>query len=640
MDDTTSRDTADEDNEEKADLETAPDRDAIEDRDIGDIPSKEDIEATREAIRDFASNEVGNENFGCRENSPDLDWDTVDKDEVLRDVDGEHFWMRVDGQGDDFLRVTPDQASGVLQGPMTTADVTAAMREYLAVGDKPDSTYSFATDFFEENKYRLDPSTIVDAFASELESFVSGGRDLDSGSINLIADCMVSVQETLVDFFADKVADKIESIIEQTVDTGVDNPFVTSFVDALENVMEPFADRIDEYGFDSTGYENSTAITDTLERLEAAGVSDTNLDRLENVIDTVGRVIDGYPDLMRDVAASIDKDATERDRVDRPEDDVLVAADDMDDYDEVALDVTDPIGVEDMTVAERLSYDTEQKEEELEEKEDADRKDEEEDVDYEDFDTLDDGMLDIISDASDDLDSLFRTMMDIDNYDIDVDFDDVDFDAMADDFAEVDVSYENDLDDVDATSSDMTDDAFEQASSDESLFADDFDAPDDVATPNDNGLDVDTSMEELTAPDMEFQDDIQINDADADLPDAASIEEADIEMPEVAGEDLTNDTLLGADDAPQFDTEAPQADQAVDNASAPDFIDSNDAAFDNVAQEDSNADAVDAGNNLTDDGVDDAATAPDAGDDAAVDTGIASDVPQDDMDDFSSDWLD
>lgn len=640
VDDTTSQDTADEDNEDKADLETAPDRDAIEDRDIGDIPSKEDIEATREAIRDFATNEVGNENFGCRENSPDLDWDTVDKDEVLRDVDGKHFWMCVDGQGDDFIRVTPDQASGVLQGPMTTADVTAAMREYLAVGDKPDSTYSFATDFFEDNKYRLDPSTIVDAFASELESFVSGGRDLDSGSINLIADCMVSVQETLVDFFADKVADKIESIIEQTVDTGVDNPFVTSFVDALETVMEPFADRIDEYGFDSTGYENSAAIADTLERLEAAGVSDTNLDRLENVIDTVGRVIDGYPDLMRDVAASIDKDATERDRVDRPEDDVLVAADETDDFDDIELDVTDPIGVEDMTVAERLSYDTEQKEEELEEKEDADRKDDEEDVDYEDFDTLDDGMLDIISDASDDLDSLFRTMMDIDNYDIDVDFDDVDVAAMADDFAEVDVSYENDLDDVDATSSDMTDDTFDQANNDESLFADDSNAPDDVATANDNGLDVDTSMEELTAPDMEFQDDIQINDGDADLPDAASVEEADIEMPEVAGVDLTNDTLLSADDAPQFDAEAPQANQAVDNASALDFIDSNDAVFDNVAQEDSNADAVDAGNNPTDDGIDDTATAPDTSDDAAVDTGIANDSPQDDIDDFASDWLD
>lgn len=377
-----------------------------------------------------------------------------------------------------------------------------------------------------------------------------------------------------------------------------------------------------------------------MERLEAAGVSDTNLDRLENVIDTVGRVIDGYPDLMRDVAASIDKDATERDRVDRPEDDVLVAADETDDYDDVELDVTDPIGVEDMTVAERLSYDTEQKEEELEEKEDADRKDDEENVDYEDFDTLDDGMLDIISDASDDLDSLFRAMMDIDNYDIDVDFDDVDVEAMDDDFAEVDVSYENDLDDVDATSSDMTDDTIDQANNDESLFADDPNAPDDVATANDNGLDVDTSMEELTAPDMEFQDDIQINDDDADLPDAASVEEADIEMPEVAGDDLTNDTLLSADDAPQFDAEAPQADQAVDNASALDFIDSNDAVFDNVAQEDSNADAVDAGNNPTDDGIDDTATAPDTSDDAAVDTGIANDSPQDDIDDFASDWLD
>ena len=374
--------------------------------------------------------------------------------------------------------------------------------------------------------------------------------------------------------------------------------------------------------------------------LEAAGVSDTNLDRLENVIDTVGRVIDGYPDLMRDVAASIDKDATERDRIDRPEDDVLVAADETDDYDDVELDVTDPIGIEDMTVAERLSYDTEQKEEELEEREGADQADDEEDVDYEDVDTLDDGMLDIISDASDDLDSLFRTMMDIDNYDIDVDFDDVDVAAMADDFAEVDVSYENDLDDVDATSSDMTDDTFDQANNDESLFADDSNAPDDVATANDNGLDVDTSMEELTAPDMEFQDDIQINDGDADLPDAASVEEADIEMPEVAGVDLTNDTLLSADDAPQFDAEAPQANQAVDNASALDFIDSNDAVFDNVAQEDSNADAVDAGNNPTDDGIDDTATAPDTSDDAAVDTGIANDSPQDDIDDSASDWLD
>ena len=468
---------------------------------------------------------------------------------------------------------------------------------------------------------------------------MSGGRDLDSGSINLIADCMVSVQETLVDFFADKVADKIESIIEQTVDTGIDNPFVTSFVDALENVMEPFADRIDEYGFDSTDYENSTAIADTLERLEAAGVSDTNLDRLENVIDTVGRVIDGYPDLMRDVAASIDKDATERDRIDRPEDDVLVAADETDDYDDVELDVTDPIGIEDMTVAERLSYDTEQKEEELEEREGADQADDEEDVDYEDVDTLDDGMLDIISDASDDLDSLFRTMMDIDNYDIDVDFDDVD-DAMADDFAEVDISYENDFDDADATSSDMTDDAIEQSNNDDSLFAEDPDVPDDVATANDNGLDVDASMEEITSPDMEFQDDIQINDTDTDLPDAASIEEADIEMPEVAVDDLTNDTLLGADDAPQFDTEAPQADQAVDSSVALDYGDSNDAAFDNVAQEDSNTDAVDVGNNPTDDGIDDTATAPDTGDDAAVDTGVTSDTPQDDMDDFSSDWLD
>lgn len=486
---------------------------------------------------------------------------------------------------------TPENSTERMKGVMTSSDVVAAIKEYAAIATQPDNTYSFTTDFLEENKDFLDPATVLDGFATQLEAFVTGGEDLDPSVLNTIADGLVSLKESVMEAFADTIFDKVDSIVAQSVDMGTNTENVTAFMDALENSMQPLADRIEEYGFDKEAFDASTSVADTLEQMSEIGVSDIDIDRLESVIETVGRVVEGYPELVKSVAAAVDNDAMDRvDRNDINDTDRAIAA-----GEEAEIDVPDmePVAVEDLTVAERMSSETEQREEEehsdVEHREDEEEDDE--DVSFDSMDNLDDGMLDIISDASDDLDSLFRTMMDIDNYEIDTDFDDIDINEDGD-FAE----------DVADTS-----DTFEVADNPETAdigtgnsdATAEFDANSEVVVADQSaqGLTLEPNEVLEAAPQMEFEDDIQLSWSGEDMG-IVEIPEAEVDIatdiPENVADEMTDTPM--EDNMNNMSSDVP--DYEPDSADVPTHDEMN--LFDNVDEVDHNEFMNEASENAAD----------------------------------------
>jgi len=298
-----------------------------EDRERDDIPSRKDIEMTRAEVRDYGEISRGSEGFGCREKTPDLDWKTVNAKEILRDSDGQHFWMRVDGQGDDFIRVTPQQASGVLKGPMNSSDIGIAMDKYLNLAARPESTYSFAADFFEDNKYRLTPESVLEAFSFRVEGFLlnaNAGRDITRENVEVVADSLVSMKETIVDHFADKVIDRMEAIVEKCVSQGTDMERVTAFVDAVESSMQPLVNAVESQEFDTEDYKATVDVSDALDRINASGIGEGDASRLADVINALGRAFEGFPDLMKSIAVTVERDAVD---CMEKEDDAAVVAD-------------------------------------------------------------------------------------------------------------------------------------------------------------------------------------------------------------------------------------------------------------------------------------------------------------------------
>lgn len=446
-----------------------------DDRERDDIPSRKDIEATRMEIRDNGEISRGSGGFGCREKTPDLDWKTVSGDEILRDSDGKHFWMRIDGHGDDFIRVTPQQASGVLKGPMNSSDVGIAMDKYLTLESRPDSTYSFATDFFEDNKYRLTPESVLNAFSFRLEGFLlnaNAGRDITKKNVDVVADSLVSMKETIVDYFADKIVDKMETIVEKCVSQGTDLERVTAFVDAVESRMQPLVNAIESQGFDKEDYKSTVDISNSLERINASGIGEGDASRLMNVIDVLGRAFEGFPDLMKSIAVTMERDAV--DRVEREDDAAVVAEESDDTVDKPMEDEREPglVALEEEMhqLQDELDpddppgyYSTEPPEDEWWTDDEEDNIDDEDDDDYSALIELSDGVVELFGDALDSVDAVMATLYDIDVYDGDSNADQHEADVEAH-------GSEDGVDAANATNADFVDSTAVDTEKPEGLF--------------------------------------------------------------------------------------------------------------------------------------------------------------------------
>lgn len=436
-----------------SDERRAADAHIYDDRKRDDIPSRKDIDATREEVRDYGEISRVSTGFGCREKTPDLDWKTVSAKEILRDSDGKHFWMRVDGQGDDFIRVTPQQASGILKGPMNSSDVGIAMDKYLNLAARPDSTYSFATDFFEDNKYRLTPESVLSAFSFRLEGFLigaNGGPDISKENVNVTADSLVSMKETIVDYFTDKVVDKMEAIVEKCVSQGTDMERVTAFVDMVEARMQPLVNAVESQGFDTEDYKSTVDVSDALNRINASGIGEGDASRLMSVIDVVGRAFEGFPDMMKSIAVTIERDAI--DRVEK-EDDAAVVAEESEDV------VDKPMEEE----PEPDHSSVELPEDGWWTEEDEDGIDDEDNDDYSDFIELNSGIVELFGNALDSVDAVMATLYDVDVYDGDSNVDQHEADVEA-------RGSEDGVDAANATDADFVDRAAVDTEKPEGLF--------------------------------------------------------------------------------------------------------------------------------------------------------------------------
>lgn len=304
--------------------------DSLPDRPRDAIPTEKEIEEVRSQIRDFGDISDHSTNFGCREKSPDLDWSTVSGKEVLRDSDGKHFWMRIEGQGPDFIRVTPIQASGVMKGPIDQIDIREAITKYLGCAAKPDSTYNFATDFFEDNKYRIDPESAITALAGELDRYFhylagESGGVLPKDRIDLVADCLISVKDTIVNHFAEKVADKVEALVEKNINDG-DVDRVNAFVNMLEYRMGPAIEHVAASDFSREDHKQTAEVAHALERIGNADINPRDFERLANIVDVMEKVFDGYTETMKDLVMTIDRDAEDAVTRDERDSDAVVAA--------------------------------------------------------------------------------------------------------------------------------------------------------------------------------------------------------------------------------------------------------------------------------------------------------------------------
>lgn len=301
--------------------------------DVKTIPTEGQIEHARDEIKANAIFSIDSTGYGTRVNGPDLDWNTVAPREVIQEG-RTGFWIRPDGEPA-HVKMTVAQAAAYLHGPLDKSDIVTALDKYLDVAEKPSSTYSFATDFLEVNKFRIDPQAVLEVFSDKLKDFVSSNDEKSPYVVETIADCLASIKDEIVSRFADTVADKVDDVVRGAIDGGKEER-VSIFVDKVSSVFEAVVDRAQSGGVDVGSVKLSNDVAEKLESLRDKGVSDKDIASIEDIAKALDAVFEGYSDLLKTVLVEC---ATEADaKVERDEDAVAVASDDEDDDDKVDKD--------------------------------------------------------------------------------------------------------------------------------------------------------------------------------------------------------------------------------------------------------------------------------------------------------------
>lgn len=261
-------------------------------------PTEAQIQRARDNIAHYAFGSPTAEGLGTRKLTADLDWNTVRPREIIQD--GNRFWVRPEGEQKHIL-MTIDQTAAYLHGPLDKEDVSDALDKYLSISRDSRSTFSFATDFLDINKYRVSPETVLEAYSDKLHDFLSAdGEKVDSYHVETMADCLASLKEQIVECYADKVSDKIEAIVKDAV-SGEDSERVGTFVDKLAESFEPVVSK-------AVGREDGTGKVVLSDSVKAKLVSlvekGAGPDDLKNIIEVakaIDAVFEGYSDLLKDI---------------------------------------------------------------------------------------------------------------------------------------------------------------------------------------------------------------------------------------------------------------------------------------------------------------------------------------------------
>lgn len=296
------------------------------------IPTESQIEHARAEIKENAMFSLDSSGYGTRVNGPDLDWNTVAPREIIQEGK-EHFWVRPDGEPA-HVKMTAIQASAYLRGPLDKSDVATALEKYLDVSEKPDSTYSFSTDFLEVNKFRVDPQAVLEVFSDKLKEFVSSDDEKSPYVVETIADCLASIKDEIVSRFTDTVADKVDDVVRSAIDGGREER-VSVFVDKVSSVFESVVDRAQSGGVDVESVKLSSNVAEKLESLRDKGVSDKDIASIEDIAKALDAVFEGYSDLLKTVLVEC---ATEADAKVERDEDAVAASGDEEDSDEVDKD--------------------------------------------------------------------------------------------------------------------------------------------------------------------------------------------------------------------------------------------------------------------------------------------------------------
>jgi hypothetical protein len=335
--------------------------------------------------------------------------------------------MNVDPKTIEFERVTPAQAAAVLKGPIATADIEFAFDRYFEVAADPNSTYDFATDFFEDNKYRLEPEQLTEAFRNKLSDFLSGSgtveQTVSKEHITTLADCLASAKDIISEGFGTEISNKLDEITSYCIDHAVSEDRVSAFVDTIEAKLDKIVDHINERGMSTEDFKANADIADRLEGLLDAGISSDDVEHLESAINIIDEALTGYSDMLKDALVTIDRDAVDVSKDDT--DAVAVSADEMDEVEASNNDEISKTTAEEL--ADKLDTDSNDKRIDYDEYDnDRDRDRDNDDM----FDTMSDmtstlndsdfemsdGLLDTISDIRYELSEMLYAILDIENY--------------------------------------------------------------------------------------------------------------------------------------------------------------------------------------------------------------------------------
>lgn len=294
-------------------------------------PTPEMIQDTINEIRDFGYLSGGTDLFGCRVVGPDFDWSTARPNEILRDADKDVFLVRVDAKVG-YVEMTPQQASAYLHGPLDKADISTAFDKHLDIAGKPESTYSFGTDFLDMNRYRIDPNDLLSVYAEKLDGFLLGNDSMEH--VDILADCLAGLKDTIVEHYTDMVADKIEKIVGDAIEKGSDvrvDAFIEKLNDSFENVIE----RVSGQDVDLRSVQLSNSVAEKLDAIAAKGVDKEDMAVIADIAKALDAVFDGYSDMLSAVSAACTKNDIDA-GVTKDDDAAIVAAEESQDDTEVA----------------------------------------------------------------------------------------------------------------------------------------------------------------------------------------------------------------------------------------------------------------------------------------------------------------
>lgn len=565
-------------------------------------PTKDQIEKTREYIKEYGSRAATTDGFGARVVTSNLDWSKVKPNEILRDAGTDRFLVRPEG-ADRHIPMTAEQAAAYLHGPLEKADIAEALDKYFEIAKDSSSTYSFAEDFLEVNKFRVDPADVLDVYKEKLEEFFdSSNKDIDTDDkerLETLADCLASAKDTIVETFTDKVADKIEAIVSDAIDKG-DGERVGMFIDKLSASLENVSDKVANMNIDISQIKLNDDVAAKLEAIRNdSGIQDGDMDKLVRLAKTLDAAIEGYSDALKTILIENYKNEIDT-GVDNAEKDTdaVVAADDNETDAVVAQD--DDSADKDAT---RVDSDGEVHEKDVD-------VDESDGANVEDEDNLEDDLMSVMDDIIDNLHGIDE--YDPSDYDSNMDLDS-DSETNADDEQQnVDMENDDTQDNTSDTNDTSTDeDSAESESTNDSGESEDTDLPEgtyDTENSTDETLedivrDIDAIVDELENPNVDVNADENDTSADSvddtaqpdfeSTPDTSNDNEGSSEnAPDVqyddSHQDTSNDSVDSQDnqnDFPDNNVDVQQPDNIDDNSPeidpSIDLSDSNDYDYDN-----------------------------------------------------------